>query len=88
MDLLQALIMALVQGATEFLPVSSSGHLVLTKSLLGVHAEGVLWEVGLHLGTLAAVVLVFRRDLRDIIVGFCSALAALARGSAWKTLWN
>ena len=88
MTLWESIVMALVQGVTEFLPVSSSGHLVLTKSLLGIQSPGALWEVTLHLGTLGAVVAVFRRDLRDVIVGFCSGVARRLRGERWSTIWR
>jgi undecaprenyl-diphosphatase len=61
---LAALVLGLVQGLTEFLPVSSSGHLVLAQSLLpGFSQPGVLFDVTIHLGTLAAVCLYFRNDL-------------------------
>ena len=56
-------ILGLIQGLTEFLPVSSSGHLVLAQRLLGIDPPGVLLETVLHLGTLAAVILAFRKDL-------------------------
>lgn len=57
------LFLALLQGLTEFLPVSSSGHLVLGQHLLGVASPGVSLEVALHLGTLISVFVVFRRDI-------------------------
>jgi len=53
----------MVQGATEFLPVSSSGHLVLASSLLGFSEQGIVFDVLLHLGTLVSVLIVFRKDL-------------------------
>ena len=56
-------LLAIVQGLTEFLPVSSSGHLVLADALLGLHEPGVVTEVVLHLGTLLAVLIYFRGDL-------------------------
>ena len=52
-----------VQGATEFLPVSSSGHLVLGSHILGFKEQGIVFDVMLHLGTLLSVVIVFRKDL-------------------------
>ena len=58
-----ALLLGLLQGATEFLPVSSSGHLVLVPWLLGWQPPGVFFDAVLHLGTLVAVLLYFRRDL-------------------------
>jgi len=59
-------ILGAVQGLTEFLPISSSGHLVLAQRLLDLDPPGVLLEALLHLGTLAAVILVFRRDLWEM----------------------
>ncbi len=68
MDIYEALILGLVQGLTEFLPISSSGHLVIAKNLIGgVKEPGILFEVLLHLGTLLAVLLYFRRDILDIL---------------------
>ena len=60
-------VLAVVQGATEFLPISSSGHLVLAQSSLGVEEPGLLVGVVLHLGTLLSVLVVYRRDLRRIV---------------------
>ncbi len=70
MDIISTVILGILQGATEFLPVSSSAHLVVGQELLGVQQPGMLMEVALHLGTLLSVVVYFRRDL-----------ARLARGS-------
>ncbi len=64
----EALILGLVQGLTEFLPISSSGHLVLAKHFLGgVRQPGILFEVLLHLGTLVAVLLYFKKDIISIL---------------------
>ncbi len=64
MDLIKAVLLGVVQGLTEFLPVSSSGHLVIGAEILGFQdASGIAFEVFLHLGTLLAVIIVFRRDL-------------------------
>lgn len=59
MTVFQAIFLGLVQGATEFLPVSSSGHVLLAQKLIGVAADGVAVSLALHAGTLAAVVVVF-----------------------------
>ena len=63
MDMTQALILAIVQGLTEFLPVSSSGHLILVPVLLGWEDQGLAFDVAVHLGTLLAVMTYFRREI-------------------------
>ncbi len=63
MDWLKAVILGVIQGLTEFLPVSSSGHLVIGSEILGFDGPGIAFEVFLHLGTLLAVIVVFRREL-------------------------
>lgn len=69
MNLLDILILALIQGVTEFLPISSSGHLVLANALLGLQEPGIVTELVLHLGTLLAVFVYFRADLLDLVRG-------------------
>lgn len=69
MEILKALILGLVQGATEFLPVSSSGHLSLFQHFLGMSGEGsLLFSVMLHLGTLAAVLIVYYQTIWELIL--------------------
>ena len=63
MDNVQALILALVQGLTEFLPISSSAHLILPARMFGWPDQGLAFDVAVHLGTLLAVVAYYRRDL-------------------------
>lgn len=63
MELIQVIVLALIQGITEFLPISSSGHLLLPKALFGWSDQGLAFDVAVHVGTLLAVVLYFRRDL-------------------------
>ena len=69
MDILQAIILGIVQGATEFIPISSSGHLVLAREVFGWEDPGVIFDIFLHLGTLVAVLIYFRRDWLKIIRG-------------------
>jgi len=64
--MIRYLILGAIQGATEFLPISSSGHLVLFQRLLDLDPPGVLLEALLHWGTLGAIVLVFRADLMEL----------------------
>lgn len=72
MSLLQAILMGLIQGLTEFLPVSSSGHLALFKILFGVETDtGILFDVLLHVGTLAAICVVYYKDIWRLIVEGC-----------------
>jgi len=61
--MIRYVLLGLVQGLTEFLPVSSSGHLVLAERWLGLDSPGVLLEAMLHWGTLAAILIVFRKDI-------------------------
>lgn len=75
MSVFQAIILALVQGFTEFLPISSSAHLILPSQVLGWPDQGLAFDVAVHLGTLSAVVLYYRRDLQAMLSGTVSAMA-------------
>ncbi len=61
--LIKAIILGLIQGLTEFLPISSSGHLVICKSFLDIETQGVIWEIALHFSTLLAIFCVFYKDI-------------------------
>lgn len=67
MTVLEAIILGLVQGITEFIPVSSSGHLVLTSKLLGISNHGITFEIFLHVATLLAVIIVMRIEVLMLI---------------------
>ena len=67
MPLLQAIVLAVVQGITEFLPISSTAHLYLTSWLLGWQAEALDFDIALHIGTLLAILLYFLRDWLQIL---------------------
>lgn len=71
MDWFQTVVLALIQGLTEFLPISSSAHLILPSQLLGWEDQGLAFDVGVHVGTLAAVVFYFRQDIWSMIKAFC-----------------
>lgn len=66
MDWLQTLLLAALQGLTEFLPISSSGHLILLPRLVGWQDQGLAFDVAVHVGSLAAVVCYLRRQLVDL----------------------
>lgn len=86
MDLVRAVILGIVQGVAEFLPISSSGHLILVPALFGWEDQGLAFDVGLHGGTLLALLAYFWRDW---YVMFRTGLADLvrhgARVAAWRT---
>ena len=67
MSILVAIILGLVQGLTEFLPVSSSGHLVLLEKIFGVENNVILFDVVLHVATLLAVIIVYRKTILELI---------------------
>lgn len=70
MEWLEALILGIIQGLTEFLPVSSSGHLEIGKHLLGVQAtESLIFTVVVHGATVLSTIVVFRKDIVDLITG-------------------
>jgi undecaprenyl-diphosphatase len=78
-NILQAIILGLVQGVTEFVPVSSSGHLIIAHRLLGISETGLAFDVALHLGTLLALVIFFYKDIAELA-------AALVRKTAYSRL--
>ena len=83
MSLLNALILGIVQGVSEFLPISSSGHLSIAQNLLGLEMEGsgdMFFEVLLHLGTLAAVFVVYWADIREMILEFFRTISDIRKG--------
>ncbi len=81
MSLISALLLGVVQGITEFLPVSSSGHLAIARNLLDLQVEGTdgtFFDVLLHLGTLVAVFVAYWPDIRDMILEFFQGVKDLA----------
>lgn len=76
MDLLQALVLGIVQGITEFLPISSTAHLVLVPHLFGWADPGLTFDVALHLGTFLAVAWYFWNDLKEMFWGFTRSISS------------
>ena len=74
MTVWQAIVLGIVQGLTEFLPVSSSAHLLVVPWLLGWESPGLAFDAALHLGTLAAVLVYFWRDLLAMALSFPRAI--------------
>jgi undecaprenyl-diphosphatase len=81
-DSLEALVLGVVQGATEYLPVSSSGHLVIAQHLLGFTEPALLFDIVLHLGTLVAVVWYYRHDLQGLVRHSLLGLRELLAGGS------
>jgi len=80
-EILKAIILGVVQGATEFLPVSSSGHLAVGRELLKFGPGGAFFDVFVHLGTLGAVVVFTRREILTLLRGCAGIGAACVRGN-------
>ncbi len=74
MELLHIIVLALVQGLTEFLPISSSGHLVLPKELLQWPDQGLAFDVAVHVGSLLAVLVYFRHDVNRLLRAWLQSL--------------
>ncbi len=67
MSIFEAIILGIIQGFAEFLPISSSGHLVLAQNILGVNEPGVFFDVLLHIGTLVPILIVYWKDLFELL---------------------
>lgn len=89
MSFFNAIILGLIQGIAEFLPISSSGHLAIAQNLLGVSVEGtndMFFDVLLHLGTLAAVFVAYWQEIREMIVEFFRAAGDIVKGKKQKNV--
>jgi len=83
-DWFEALVLGVVQGATEYLPVSSSGHLVIFQHLFGLTEPALLFDIVLHVATLLVVLWFYRRDIVDLLHQSLAAVGELARGETWS----
>jgi len=84
--MIQIIILGVIQGLTEFLPVSSSGHLILTPFILNFNDQGLALDAVLHLGTLLAILIYFKNDLINIFTGLFNKKRDTHR-LAWCILW-
>ncbi len=76
MDNLHAIYLGIIQGLTEFLPISSSGHLVIFQKILGFNEPEVLFDTALHFGTLIAIIIVFRKEVLQLLSAFFKYFSA------------
>ncbi|CAN2041345.1 Undecaprenyl-diphosphatase [Candidatus Magnetomoraceae bacterium gMMP-15] len=88
MEQFYAIILGVVQGLTEFLPVSSSGHLVLMQNLLGLKESELLFDISVHVGTLIAICIVFFKEIYSIIMTLINFPALIKSSSGIKTLFK
>lgn len=88
MDLVQVIMLALIQGITEFLPVSSSAHLILPSQLLGWPDQGLAFDVAVHVGTLTAVVAYFRKDISNLTVAWFGQFGKAGPSEDSRLAWG
>lgn len=86
-DFYQVLALAIIQGLTEFLPISSSAHLILPAEILAWPDQGLAFDVAVHLGTLLAIALYFRRQLVELSQGFFGQMAGKGRSENSDLAW-
>jgi undecaprenyl-diphosphatase len=82
MDLIQILVLAIIQGLTEFLPISSSAHLILSPYLFGFADQGLAFDIAVHLGSLFAVMLYFRREIVAVTGDWFKSLPGNGKSTA------
>ena len=87
MELIQIILLSLVQGLTEFLPISSSAHLILFPALSGWADQGLAFDVAVHVGTLSAVVWYFRRELQVMLRDWLASIAQRRRVGDSNLAW-
>ncbi|MBL6734519.1 MAG: undecaprenyl-diphosphate phosphatase [Shewanellaceae bacterium] len=87
MDWIQIMMLALIQGISEFLPISSSAHLILPSELLGWPDQGLAFDVAVHIGSLGAVVTYFKQDLQRITLAWWSQITHQTKTPEAKLAW-
>lgn len=89
MEILHAVALGAIQGLTEFLPVSSSGHLVLFQQLFGMHEAELFFDISVHMGTLGAVIIFFRKEILSLLSSLALATRRMIRGEmTFRAAWN
>lgn len=87
MSMIEIIVLALIQGFTEFLPISSSAHLILPSQILGWHDQGLAFDVAVHVGTLVAVIIYFRKEVVDILAAWFKSFGAQGNTEDSKLGW-
>ena len=88
MDILQAIALAVLQGVTEFLPISSSAHLILLPVIVGWQDQGLAFDVAVHVGTLTAVTMYYKKDLAKLISSWCGSLVGKGFNDEAQLAWE
>ncbi len=87
MSAIEAFVLALIQGLTEFLPISSSAHLILPSAVLGWDDQGLAFDVAVHVGSLAAVMIYFRKEVVSLLSAWLGSMFKGDRGPEAKLAW-
>ena len=87
MDILQIIVLALVQGLTEFLPISSSAHLILVPIVTDWEDQGLAFDVAVHVGTLLAVMLYFREEVRRLLLAWVASIVNRQMSADARLAW-
>jgi len=87
MDSLQVIILAIVQGLTEFLPISSSAHLILVPVILKWPDQGLVFDVAVHVGSLAAVIIYFRQEVTEMALAWFESVFQRRQSNDSKLAW-
>ena len=87
MTIFEIIILAIIQGLTEFLPISSSAHLILPSAVFGWHNQGLAYDVAVHVGSLLAVMIYFRQDIVRLLVAWCKHGLSRQQTTDSKLAW-
>lgn len=88
MDIVQVIFLAIIQGLTEFLPISSSAHLILPAAILGWEDQGLAFDVAVHVGSLMAVLWYFRKDVRELITHWFQSVTGSENTPESRLAWQ